>query len=60
EKIPFECGFNPIPKFSLPFSLIRLLFLILDIEITLLIPLTIYLKYGTRENEIFSAERYSR
>nr|QEN99351.1 NADH dehydrogenase subunit 3 [Melipona fasciculata] len=49
KKIPFECGFNPISKFNLPFSmpffLISLLFLIFDIEITLLIPLIFYLKY---------------
>ncbi|KAF3423913.1 hypothetical protein E2986_13616, partial [Frieseomelitta varia] len=49
KKIPFECGFNPISKFLLPFSipffLIRLLFLIFDIEITLLIPIIFYLKY---------------
>ncbi|KAF3419750.1 NADH dehydrogenase subunit 3 (mitochondrion) [Frieseomelitta varia] len=49
KKIPFECGFNPISKFMLPFSmpffLISLLFLIFDIEITLLIPMIFYLKY---------------
>ena len=50
KKIPFECGFSPITKFILPFSipffLIRLLFLIFDIEITLLIPIIFYLKYS--------------
>nr|YP_009115754.1 NADH dehydrogenase subunit 3 [Melipona scutellaris]AJC00749.1 NADH dehydrogenase subunit 3 [Melipona scutellaris] len=49
KKIPFECGFNPISKFNLPFSmpffLISLLFLIFDIEITMMIPLIMYLKY---------------
>nr|QVL29050.1 NADH dehydrogenase subunit 3 [Tripetaloceroides tonkinensis] len=40
---PFECGFNPQSKGRLPFSIqfffISMLFLIFDIEITLIIPL---------------------
>ena len=43
---PFECGFDPISNSRIPFRIqffiIRLIFLIFDIEITLLIPL-IYL-----------------
>ncbi|YP_009705870.1 NADH dehydrogenase subunit 3 (mitochondrion) [Linepithema humile] len=47
EKIsPFECGFDPLSNSRIPFSIqffmISLIFLIFDIEITLLIPL-IYL-----------------
>nr|YP_010014995.1 NADH dehydrogenase subunit 3 [Crematogaster teranishii]QOI14043.1 NADH dehydrogenase subunit 3 [Crematogaster teranishii] len=50
EKIsPFECGFDPITPNHIPFSvhffLISLIFLIFDIEITILIPL-IYLFYS--------------
>ena len=44
EKIsPFECGFDPIAPNHIPFSIhffiISLIFLIFDIEITILIPL---------------------
>nr|BCS79996.1 NADH dehydrogenase subunit 3 [Monomorium triviale] len=50
EKIsPFECGFDPISSNHIPFSvqffLISLIFLIFDIEITILIPLTYLFKF---------------
>nr|YP_010471418.1 NADH dehydrogenase subunit 3 [Tetragonula pagdeni]UVG40753.1 NADH dehydrogenase subunit 3 [Tetragonula pagdeni] len=49
KKVPFECGFNPISKYSLPvsmpFFLVAIIFLIFDVEITLLVPVIIYLNY---------------
>nr|ALO64720.1 NADH dehydrogenase subunit 3 [Nomada goodeniana] len=49
KKNSFECGFNPISKsnipFSLPFYMISLMFLIFDVEVVLLLPMIFYLNY---------------
>nr|UGN61569.1 NADH dehydrogenase subunit 3 [Paracyba sp.] len=48
KSTPFECGFNPMSQKRLPFSthffLIAIIFLIFDIEIIIIMPMTLTLK----------------
>nr|YP_010444570.1 NADH dehydrogenase subunit 3 [Antialcidas floripennae]UTI38480.1 NADH dehydrogenase subunit 3 [Antialcidas floripennae] len=47
---PFECGFNPMSKKRLPFSIhffmIAIIFLIFDVEIVIIMPMVFTMKFS--------------
>nr|WOW98950.1 NADH dehydrogenase subunit 3 [Borysthenes sp. 1 WQW-2023a] len=56
---PFECGFSPISKARMPFSIhfftIAMIFLVFDVETALIMPITISSKLSTLKEWAYSS-----
>nr|WRY72415.1 NADH dehydrogenase subunit 3 [Eurhadina rubra] len=62
KSTPFECGFNPMSSkrmsFSVHFFLIAVIFLIFDIEIIIVLPMTLTLKSSTIISWMFTSTMF--